>query len=206
MNTESLKEFRDPSQKARKPAWEGPGRDDFAYRTLIAFDPSLSATGVIVLSSTRNGLTVLEAYKFPNPETGALGNEDNFRKAMVLTGNVTAWRRNCLTDVTNLDFVHEAPPIGGGRVRAPESALLAGLAIRQSMWHHTCLGMISPASHKNYICGNSKADKKEHHAALAEVAEHLQIQNYELITNEAKRDALSIALTYLAWEKRNERG
>jgi hypothetical protein len=200
MNTESLKQFRDPAQKAGKDPWKPPLDKELSYRDLIAFDPSLSATGVVALSSTPEGVTVREAYKFPNPETGATGGEDSFRKAMILLGNVTSWRQNCATDVTNWDFVHEAPPVGGGRIRMPESAWLASLAIRSSMWHHLCIGMLQPQRHKFFFSGNGKASKKEHHTAMAAVAEHWGVQGLDLVKNEATRDALSIGLTWLSWE------
>lgn len=204
MNTESLKQFRDPTQKPRKAVWAPPGRGDFAQGHLIAFDPSLSACGVVAITVDDRGVIIDEAHSFPSQEMGATGNEENFRKAMALAALVTQWRIKCGTDLTSWPFVHEAPPIGGGRIRSPESALLAGLAVRASMWGHDCRGMIAPAAHKNFICGNSKADKKEHHAALRATAERLRFLNYELITNEAKRDALSVALSYMAWKKRND--
>lgn len=204
MNIETLKQFRDDSSGSRKGAWRGPRLEDFAYRDLIAFDQSLTATGVVVVSSTRQGIVIREAHKFPNPAVGEVqGNEEHFRKGIALIRNITHWRHNCETDISGWEYVHEAPPIGGGRIRHPESALLGGLAVRASMWGHDCLGMVSPAAHKKYICGNAKADKVEEHQELKAIAHFLDFHGFDLITNEAKRDALCIALTYLAWEKRN---
>jgi hypothetical protein len=201
MNLEDLKQFRDPAQKPRKGAWSPPRADDFAYRNLIAFDPSLRATGVVAVSSTPQGIIIREAHQFPNPNVGDYsGNEESFRKAMELSRNVTQWRLNCETDISGWAFVHEAPPIGGGRIRHPESILLSSLAVRSSMWGHECMPMVTAAAHKKYICGNAKADKVEQHAELKAIADFLDFQGFGLITNEAKRDALAIALTCLAWE------
>lgn len=201
MNLDDLKQFRDPAQKTRKDVWKLPLNVSLSYRTLLAFDPSLAATGAVALSSTAEGVTVLEAEKFLNPSAGdATGNEENFRKAMELTRNLTKWRQDIKTDVTGWDFIHEAPPVGGGRIRNPESALLASLAIRQSMWHHECLPMIPPQRHKFYFCGNAKAHKKEHHEALMRVATEWGVKGLEKIRNEATRDALSVGLTWLSWE------
>lgn len=204
MNLEELKQFRDPAHKPRKGAWKAPRAEDFAYRNLIAFDPSLNATGVVAVSSTPQGIVIREAHKFPNPSVGdAQGNEEHFRKGIALIGNITQWRTDCSIDITSWEYVHEAPPIGGGRIKHPESALLGSMAVRTSMWFHNCLGMVSPAAHKKYICGNAKADKVEEHRELKAIADFLDFQGFDLITNEAKRDALCVALTYLAWEKSN---
>ena len=201
MNLEELKQFRDPAQKPVKDAWKPPLNAELSYRTLLAFDPSLAATGAVALSSTPDGVTVHEAWKFLNPNVGEVtGNEENFRKAMELTRNLTQWRRRIRTDVTAWGFIHEAPPVGGGRIRHPESALLASLAIRQSLWEHECLPMMPPQRHKFYFCGNAKAHKKEHHEALMRVATAWGVKGLELIKNEATRDALSVGLTFLSWE------
>jgi hypothetical protein len=201
MNLEELKQFRDPAQTPRKEGWKPPLRAELSYRNLLAFDPSLAATGAVALTSGPEGVVIREAEKFLNPNVGdATGNEENFRKAMELTRNLTAWRQGIETDVTDWEFVHEAPPVGGGRLRHPESALLASLAIRQSLWHHECLPMMPPQRHKFYFCGNAKAHKKEHHEALMRVATEWGVKGLEKIRNEATRDALSVGLTWLSWE------
>jgi hypothetical protein len=193
VNTESLKQFRDPTQKTRKPVWRPPQWTDFRAGSVIAFDPSLSATGVVALSfDPDRGFWVHAARKLPNPDVDATGNEGNFRKALVLTEAVNQWRAY-LPEAAQWPFVHEAPPVGGGRIRAPESALLASLAIRQAMLGSECLPMVTPAAHKHFICGNSKADKRAHHMALDNfVADDWD--HFRQVTNEATRDALSIAL------------
>lgn len=203
MNIEALKQFSSSTQKPRKPVWRAPRAEDFSYGNLIAFDQSLTATGVVAVSSTPQGIIIREAHTFPNPSVGDVqGNEEHFRKAMALTENVTFWRQNCATDLTGWPFVHEAPPVGGGRIKHPESALLGGLAVRQSMWQHECLGMVTPAAHKKFICGNAKADKNEEHAELKAIAAFLDFNGFDAITNEAKRDALCVALTFFAHPRR----
>jgi hypothetical protein len=196
VNTEGLAQFRDENAPKKAP-WSLPLSRDFRPGNILAFDPSLSACGFVALSIDDNGITVHEAIKFPNPIVYATGNEENYLKALTLTSEVRRWR--CETGFHKFlwPYVHEAPPVGGGRIKSPESALLASLAVRFAMEPMEFRGMITPAAHKKFICGNSKATKQEHHAALAELAKTLPINGYEKITNEAKRDALSIALYYL---------
>lgn len=197
MKTESLKQFKSGSTSPKTTPWRAPRASDFDYGYILAFDQSLSACGAVALSSSEEGLVIEAAHKFPAFEVNETGNEASFLKAVLLTHAITDWRLAEGFTAVRWAFVHEAPPVGGGRIREPESALLSGMSVRLSLNQFRCEGMVTPAQHKKFICGNAKADKKEQHAALAELAITLPIINYHLITNEAKRDALCIALHYL---------
>jgi len=54
------------------------------------------------------------------------------------------------------------------------------------------LPMMRRQDHCKLVCGNANADKRAHHAALKLLFPH--IAGSELVTNEATRDALSVAL------------
>jgi hypothetical protein len=88
--------------------------------------------------------------------------------------------------------VHESPPIGHGKLVNREIPLLASREYRRAAGGFPILPMIRRQDHAKLICGNSSASKKEHHAALR--VYFPAIDGSETVTNEATRDALSVAL------------
>lgn len=200
VNTAKLSEFRDGAKKTKKKVWTAPVIDQFRAGQIIAWDQSLSACGMVALWCTKpeDGRTVLhinsaETFRM---QTAIGGHEGNFQRTLALSDEIGRW-------MEDRDFgggwevVHEAPPSGGGTMRHPESSILASVAVRQGTRRYKLNPMVSRQSHARFACGNGNATKKDHHAALMKLAEDLEIGNLHLITNEAKRDALSVALHWL---------
>lgn len=211
MNTEALESFG--AKKApSKAAWRPPEITDFQYRwarTVMAFDPSLRACGAVALTlaSVRGVPTimVLAAKKFSLVDHEMGGFEESLRKTLELAEQVGPW---ILTEmrgnhVAGIEFVHEGPPVGGGKVIRPEAALLGGAAVRFALapMNLTVEPMIQPQTHKRLWCGprpkNQTITKKEHHDTMMARAGELGVLGLDKITNEATRDAFSVACMQL---------
>ena len=208
MNTDALESFAAGRKPKQKVEWRRPTLDDFQVgysREVCAVDPSLNGFAAVLLSAVnvrdQVDIMVLAAKRFTTATTAAGGYEESLCKTMELCGLFGEWivdvaRGHSLKDI---EFVHEGPPIGGGKFIRPESSLLGGAAMRFAL---LMLGMsphrmIQPQSHKLFICGDRKATKKDHHAALKVLATDLGISGMEHITNEDQRDALSVGLLHL---------
>jgi hypothetical protein len=214
VNTEALEAFRQGKKsKPAKALWEPPISSDFRLppfpqvRWVIGVDQSLAACGAVLIGGTRRvdslpAFRVMQAWKIATeaPEH-VKGFEASLRRAGELNTRFRGFLTASWLDVTGpLELVHETPPpTGVGRMRSPEASLLAALAIRiaADVASDLRLGDMVPAqSHKLFICGNRNATKAEHHAALKKVAADLGVENFDLVTNEATRDAASIALLH----------
>lgn len=211
MNTDALESFAaNRPAKAVKAAWAPPTAESFVVpespevRWVIGVDQSLSACGALLLGANRYEgkvvIAVQQAWKIVTAAPEYSGYEESLRRAVEVHKRFTDFLVNVWFSITGeIELVHEAPPMGGGRIRSPEASLLSSLAIRiagQRENVHLC-PMVSPQPHKYFICGNRKAEKPEHHAALKQVAADLGIEGMALVKNEATRDALSIALLHL---------
>lgn len=214
MNTDALTAFasgRKSSKKAK--VWRPPAPEDFVLaddtlRYVLAVDQSISGCAAVLLAAHRQpsgpSLSVMVAQKFATTPVEAGGYEETLQRAQELYGRLAAWITQQVVPRirTDVEVVHEQPPVGGGRVIRPESSLLAALALRivAETFAFPVQRMVAPQTHKGFICGNRSADKREHHAALKRVAADLRVSGMELVTNEDLRDALSIGLTHLARE------
>lgn len=162
--------------------------------SVLAFDQTLGATGWLDFTVAGDAALVHVSGKF-GTESEATGHEGT------LDRGVEAWQRfgEILDAVAPVQVAYEAPPVGG-RIRAPESSQMAALALRIACQERQIpTHIVYPRSAKWLICGNASADKKEAHAALAEFAERVGISSYRAwITNEAKRDAMLVALYHLS--------
>ena len=217
MNTEALAAFaaKDTARRAAAPKWQPPEWSDFRLprlpqvRWVVAVDQSLSACGAVLVGGSRGegghpSFVVEQAWKMAieTPE-GTKGFEASLRRATALAGRFKDFLVHAWLHVDGLlELVHEAPPpTGVARMRSPESSLLAALAFRIAGENSTGVlfgDMVAAQAHKYFICGNRNADKAEHHTALKQLGVDLGIENFDLIKNEATRDALSIALLHFA--------
>lgn len=189
--------------KGTEKTWTIPTLDEFAHGSVLAFDPSLSATGWVHLVSN-GSLMVTEAGVYA-ARSGTEGWEATLRSATELEALHESLLSRYRRSNPGIDIVHEAPPTGGGKFLKPELALLACYGLRRAAadLDITLQPMIAPQRHKRLICGNGNAKKPVEHAALAALAESLPIGGYGCITNEAKRDALCVGLGHLLMKGSN---
>lgn len=204
LNLDKLKSFRTGEAPA---VWTPPSLSDYRPGKVIAFDQSLGACAVVALWCThpegRPPVLHVNAAETFRTESTAKGHEGNFQRTMDLTTQIGQWMsaRNFAGD---WQIVHEAPPSGGGTIRHPESSILASVAVRYATHGYTLRPMVNRQAHAKLICGDGNADKKTHHAALKRLMTEYPITNADKITNEGKRDALSLGLCCLA--RRQQRG
>lgn len=218
MNTEALAAFS-TKRAPGKAAWRPPEITDFQYRwarTVMAFDPSLRGCGAVCVTLCgRQGhadapprLWVDAAKKFSTSDHEVGGYEESLRKTLELAGMLRPWILETLRGhaVANVEFVHEGPPVGGGKVIRPEASLLGGAALRFALTqgpplNRTVEPMIQPQTHKRLWCGprpkNQTITKKEHHDAMMARAREWDVIGLDKITNEATRDAFSVGCMQL---------
>lgn len=215
MNTEALAAFaaKDAARRAAAPKWQPPESSAFCLprhprvRWAVGVDQSLSACGAVLIGGTRMpdgraAFGVEQAWKIVTeaPE-GTKGFEASLRRATELAGRFKDFLVHAWLHVEGpLELVHEAPPpTGVARMRSPESSLLAALSFRIAGGNSTGVlfgDMVSAQAHKHFVCGNRNADKAEHHRALKQLAVDLGIEGFDLVKNEATRDAISVALLH----------
>jgi hypothetical protein len=187
-------------RKPAKPEWQPLTRDDLAFENVLAIDPSLSATGVVALAHDPvTGLSVKAAYKQAGmiPE-GATGWDKNFGQAEDLYDHFEDLYGPLSTRFPEpWRIAIEQPPMVSQR--APESSILVGaMARRVALNTGRQPIMVDPRHHKKVTVGDARLSKVDHHKLLMPWAKTLDITHLTLISNEALRDALSVALTALA--------
>lgn len=186
---------------AVKKPWSPLKLEELPNCRFIAADPSLAAFGLVFVEVHDGQVYIQGAEKLATEQTGDGGWESNFDRAEELCDRLRTTIWSWIDEWgSSIWGVHEAPPAGGGNVMRAESSILAGREFRR-----VCTDMllpidklVTPQSHKKLICGNHIAKKKEHHDAIRELLP--KIHDSRLISNEATRDALSIAL-YAAHRK-----
>lgn len=160
----------------------------------IACDPSLAATGLVFIEVHDGEVYVLGAETVGVAKTELVGWADTFQRAHLLKTALRPILESWVHDFGGGVAVHEAPPTAGGNMMRIESTILAGYTFEQLAEE---LGMesvplVTPMAHKFLLCGNGRATKKEHHEKVKALLPSIFDGKY--ITNEALRDALSIAL------------
>jgi hypothetical protein len=180
--------------RAKKPPWAPLDLTTLQPGTYLACDQSIKACGVVLFEvmPERDRWAVHMAQKIVGGESAnpAEALESAVRLHALIYSYVAQWVSG--TDWGHVRAVHEHPPVGGGSIRHPESSYLGSLAFRLATAHIPLLPMVRKQDHALLICGNRYADKREHHAQLKLLFD--RIDGSELVTNEAMRDALSIAL------------
>lgn len=200
MNTDNLKAFRSPTKTVK--LWTPPSIYDFQPGRIIAFDPSISATGVVAVRCTLSAdskphLLVYASETFKTDEVKATGHEGNLQRTLLLRKKISQWM-SLYNFATDWQVVHEMPPVNKAKMLRPESSLLAGYAVREATQGYILNPMIGRQAHAKFTCGNGNAEKKVHHEAIKKLIAEYEIESSNLITNESKRDGLSIALHWLA--------
>src|SRR6059058_3659589 len=180
--------------KGAQKTWHLPEAHEFVDCSVLAFDTSLTATGVVSLWVNGGKIEVRQTWVLA-ATSGTEGWENVLRSGEELEGEF----RRLFSGRPHQRVVHEAPPQGGGKFLKPELALVACFALRSAA--RACgfqvAPMIAPQTHKRLICGNGNAKKPVEHKVLREeLAPALPIIGFDQITNEAKRDALCVGLAH----------
>lgn len=206
LNLSSLEDLGTKVKQAKgKPEWRAPVLDDFKQGHVLAFDQSLSGCAAVALIRREDELLVYATEMFKTSHVQAGGHEENLQRAIELSDKIISWLYGMGIRPGEWIIAHEAPPIGGGRLIRPESSLLASLAVRVAckQFRLPVALMVSKQAHAHFICGKSKADKKEHHEVLMRLAaEEWMVNNLQAVSNGDKRDAFSIGLYWLAKGRR----
>ncbi len=160
----------------------------------IACDPSITALGLVFLEVHDGEVYILGAEKLSAASTGKVGWEDTFERAKAMESLVGAVLTDWLHDYGDARAVNESPPIGTGPMMRIEATILTGYGFGRQAERlgATLESMVMPRSHKWLLCGNAAATKIQHHAEIRKLLP--DIIDGKMITNEATRDALSVAL------------
>jgi hypothetical protein len=190
---QAVKEKR--TQAKAKSAWQPLRLSDLHPGVYLACDQSVRALGLVLFEATPEGRYAVHlAETFTEPtyvgHVGLLANtgriQDRLEEYFDRWIPVGGWGI--------VHAVHEMPPVNKGKMARPEVSLLSAYAfVRAVKNRYLLLAPVGKQSHSKLICGEANADKKIHHAALKEHFDAIRGAD-ELITNEATRDALSIAL------------
>ena len=170
--------------------WEPPGCDDFRCCKVMAFDPSLSATGWVHLLVHRLGrqhriaLLAKGTLRVRTGRSGYLGTYERATLVKTLVEEVI-WRGHDGHEPSAIAW--EAPAVRGHRL---ESSLIAGLMVYQACGGK---GTVIQANHASALLTGSPAhDKGAIGAAVARYVPGAQSR----VWNHNERDALAIALAY----------
>lgn len=183
-----------------KIGWQPPTIDDFGYGTVLAFDQSLTATGCIVVEHTYpRGIIVQSAAKWSTKYDGK-----DVLTSLKRGVEVFEQARSILRvakDIGVNAIVHESPPNPAAVKGGGYSSLLAAQALHCAAWDRGMpIEMLGAQPAKKLVCGKGTADKTTAHAAL-KIHVLPWIVNSQQVTNEATRDALMVALLWLARRK-----
>lgn len=169
---------------------------------LLLYDQSFQATGMVLLSRRDRGLMVKVAHTIKT-QSDKTSFEEDFDRALQVEDAVE-YDTYKYVDLSSPTFiVHETPPVPSARLmkvggpRAGIPARMAGQAIRSVAKRRGIeVLMVNSQRAKTLVCGNHKADKSEAHAALKRDV-FPWLRGHELVTNEAKRDALLLGLVVM---------
>jgi hypothetical protein len=196
LNTAALVDLAERRQRKTAPATRSLDFADLHEGTWLAADPSLTGFGLVVLQvrQAQRRYTVLAAGKLTVSPTTATGWEDILQRATIMRSMLQSFftQHAWLARTADLRVVHEAPPIGHGKLINPEIALLTSYVFRDTAPLGQKMPMVRRQDHAKLICGNANAKKPVHHKALKALFPHLT--DTRLVTNEATRDALSVAI------------
>jgi len=174
----------------RDEPWAPPELDDFRRCKVLAFDPSLSATGWVHLRVSRIGaahrISVLArgTLRIRTAETGYMATYERASRLRCLVDEVV-WREQHYNWPSVIAW--EAPAVRGHRL---ESSLIAGLQVYEAS--HRAGTVISANHASSLLCGNPLHDKQEIAAAVLRYVPGSDARTW----NQHERDAAAIALAY----------
>jgi hypothetical protein len=174
----------------RDEPWAPPELDDFRRCKVLAFDPSLSATGWVHLRVSRieaaHRISVLArgTLRIRTAETGYMATYERASRLRCLVDEVV-WREQHYNWPSVIAW--EAPAVRGHRL---ESSLIAGLQVYEAS--HRAGTVISANHASSLLCGNPLHDKQEIAAAVLRYVPGSDARTW----NQHERDAAAIALAY----------
>ena len=171
--------------KASKKKWEQPTVDDLAHGHVLAFDQTLSNTGMAWVINDKQGLRAIDCANLKPPSGDYKGHEGSIRKGLWLQSTFVRLRGECRNAQ---EIVYEQPAVMGYRI---ESSLMAAMALRLA-WP-TAVGIYNQHAKAVFLGTgqHTKADVKE--------CINSYIPNWQRTGpwNEHVRDAVLLGLTYL---------
>ncbi len=180
-----------------KGEWEPLTLTRLAPGHVLALDQSLTATGWVYLRVEGGNCFVANAGKFG-------GGFDDLTRGVeqdLQRGNLIYDKNQAGVMASDLRYVHESPPHAGNVKGGGTSSLMAAQSVRNAASNvGVGITMLGAQPAKRLICGNANARKPEAHAALKQHC-FPWIFGVDLVTNEATRDALMLALLHLARKK-----
>lgn len=199
LDLSGLEALKNKRAAKSKPEWSPLELSSLRTGTYLAADPSLTAFGLVLFevdAEHRCAVHMTAKFTTEAPLPGdPQGHEDTLRRARQIYNALNAWLGEWVWphDWGNVKAVHEAPPMGNLKHSKFEYSLITGFAFRQAVFPTELLPMVRRQDHARLICGNPDATKPFHHAALKDLFDEIRGAD-ELVTNEAHRDALSVAL------------
>jgi hypothetical protein len=194
-----LSDLAADTKRHTKQGWQPLTPDDLGHGRVLAFDQSLTATGWVKVIRGYDGVLVVGAGKVRDLYSGEKNSIETqlrrgvevFEQAYVLIDEATH---------AGYSVIHESPPNPAAVKGGGYGSLLAAQSVRNAAaLAQTTIEQLGAQPAKTLICGSAKAQKPEAHAALKDCFPW--IEGSHLITNEAHRDALLIALLWLRRKK-----
>lgn len=182
--------------RPRRPRWEPLTRARLRTGVVLAWDQSLAATGWVLLRSTPVACRVSAAGTIKTGREGK-GHADDLRRGVEqFTAMLAVVTTYAEPSSEGFEVVHESPPIGGRVKGLGTASLLSALALRVACQQAGVRSptMLNSQAAKKAITGNGNADKGEVGRAIMAMT---WVRGLELVTNEAQRDALALALAHL---------
>lgn len=178
--------------KSSRKQWSRPPVSALAQGHVLAFDQTLSNTGMAWVINDEQGLRAIDCKNLVQTTT-ARGHESSIRKALLLHNTLRFDVRESIPGLNAQAVVYEQPPVMGYRI---ESSLMAALAVRM-VWHEA-IG-VSNQHAKAIFLGSGQHTKADVKACINDY-----IPNFMRTGpwNEHVRDAVLLGMTYLYDQKK----
>ncbi len=204
MSTDALEQMRQTARekaaagpKRRKKAWEPPDPSRFRHGICLAFDQTLTNTGIGLVRSDHNGLVVMYAESL-TVKSDLTSFEQTYDKANKMKRAIAA-PMSALTSIGVTAIVHEMPSVQGHRI---ESALMAGYLVREAAdtWARGIpVTAVSNRSMRALLNAPDERVEKKHVRQAVEslIPEDGRTGEFIRNWNEHVHDAVGLALTRL---------
>lgn len=194
----AARKVREPSKKV----WSAPAAEDFAFGTVLAFDQTITKTGVALVDHDYTGIHV-RVTNLIKPVAGdhLRGFEQTLTKSLAMERGVCG----VLLMLGKVDaIVHEMPSVMGYRI---ESSLLAAHSVRSMASQHSRgvpVHMVSNQAMRAVLNAPDQRDEKKYVKAAVEALVDMSARGPGP-WNQDVHDAVGLALTYLHKQKVNPR-